>query len=688
MKWFSNIKFVRKIQGGFSLLAVITVLTALIGYFQLKNISHVKDQVFEDYVIPQGEIHNIYTNFQNTQFIMMQLSMPAFAKKFSQNAKEYYELKAATDSTLTLLIKGNLNSNIKNELKDVQSIWEQYKNLVADAILSASATQSYDMAADIATSSGESVGIKLLKRFHSIQNELLVEANKLNEAATNSVTKSIIYQAGGILTGLAIFILCVFFIAPAITKPLDKLKKLVHEFTRGNYDVEIDNKSKDEIGELTEAFKVLRKAQEEKIHAAEQIASGIPCKVPLASDKDALAIAFNKEVDTLKELLEEADLLIKANEEGNLSYRGNAEKFKGEWGKLISGINSILDAISAPINEAAKVLLVMAEGNLAVEVKGNYKGDHQLIKKYINSVNKSLSIALRKVSEGSFATSDAAHQISLNINQMAAGADEQRRQSSEIITAVEQMTKTILDTSENANSASIAAKDAGNVAIEGGKVVEETIKGMYRISEVVKKSATTTKELGKGSDQIGEIIQVINDIADQTNLLALNAAIEAARAGEQGRGFAVVADEVRKLAERTTKATKEIADMIKKIQKDTGEAVTSMEQGTKEVEKGILLADKAGKSLKEIIEGSNKVLDIVSQVAAASEEQSMASKQISVNIESIASVTNQNAEGIRQVESASEDLKRLTENLQSMIAQFKINENVDKEERYTQVEMN
>ncbi|MBW7842621.1 MAG: methyl-accepting chemotaxis protein, partial [Ignavibacterium sp.] len=189
---------------------------------------------------------------------------------------------------------------------------------------------------------------------------------------------------------------------------------------------------------------------------------------------------------------------------------------------------------------------------------------------------------------------------------------------------------------------------------------------------VVRESAETVQQLGKNSDQIGEIVQVIDDIADQTNLLALNAAIEAARAGEQGRGFAVVADEVRKLAERTTKATKEIATMIKQIQKDTNGAVESMQQGTQEVESGKTLAQKAGASLKDIINGAEQVVDIVSQVAAASEEQSSAAEQISKNIESISSVTQQSASGLQQIAHASEDLNRLTLNLQELIAQFKV----------------
>jgi methyl-accepting chemotaxis protein len=198
----------------------------------------------------------------------------------------------------------------------------------------------------------------------------------------------------------------------------------------------------------------------------------------------------------------------------------------------------------------------------------------------------------------------------------------------------------------------------------------ETINGMSRIADVVKQSALTVEALGKSSDQIGEIIQVIDDIADQTNLLALNAAIEAARAGEQGRGFAVVADEVRKLAERTTKATKEIAAMIKQIQKDTANAVASMHTGTEEVDRGRAMADKAGESLREIITGADKVVDVATQVAAASDEQSSAAEEIGKNIVGIANVTAETASGNQQIAQAAEDLNRLTLNLQDIVAQF------------------
>ncbi|MGA9120475.1 MAG: methyl-accepting chemotaxis protein [Bacteroidota bacterium] len=281
---------------------------------------------------------------------------------------------------------------------------------------------------------------------------------------------------------------------------------------------------------------------------------------------------------------------------------------------------------------------------------------------------------LLQVSEVSSAVASASAEISSSTEQLAAGSQEQTSQASEVASAVEEMTSTIGENSKNATTTADTAREAKVAAQKGGQVVKQTIDGMKRIAEVVSQSAVTVQALSKSSDQIGEIIGVIDDIADQTNLLALNAAIEAARAGEQGRGFAVVADEVRKLAERTTKATKEITGMIKRIQHETTGAVASMEGGTTEVQKGITLAENAGHSLNEIVLKSEKVTDMVAQIAAASEEQSSASGEIAKNMEAISSVTNETAQGTQQIARAAEDLNRLTESLQQFVNRFKLSD--------------
>jgi methyl-accepting chemotaxis protein len=382
--------------------------------------------------------------------------------------------------------------------------------------------------------------------------------------------------------------------------------------------------------------------------------------------------SFNRAFAAVNGLVEDAQTLARAGVEGRLTMRAVVRRHQGEFRRVVEGVNNTLDAVIEPVQEGAMVLSEMARGDLTVRVEGDYRGDHQMIKDSINAVAESLEKALREVTEAVSATASASSEISSSTEQMAAGAQEQTSQTGEVASAVEEMTKTILENSRNAGNTAETAKAARETAELGGKVVSETVSGMKRIAEVVNRSAATVQELGKSSEQIGEIIGVIDDIADQTNLLALNAAIEAARAGEQGRGFAVVADEVRKLAERTTKATKEIAEKIKKIQGETAGAVSSMEEGTGEVAKGIALADRAGQSLQEIVGVSQKVTDMVTQIAAASEEQSTASEQISRNVEGISKVTSETAAGMQQIARAAEDLNHLTENLERVVGGFKL----------------
>jgi methyl-accepting chemotaxis protein len=484
-------------------------------------------------------------------------------------------------------------------------------------------------------------------------------------------------RIGGVLIilFLVVFVssLIVFLIKKNILNDLFKFISAIKDFSNGKLNTEINCVRKDEFGEMAFSLQALKQNLTNQANTVSEFANGnFDVEVNILSDDDVLGKSIQQIKNSLNSLSDDTKSLSIAAELGNLSERSDASKHKGIFKKIIRGFNSTFDYLTEPIKEGSEILSKYSHGNLTERVISDYKGEHQQLKNDINNLGDSFSNLIGKITEAVQATASAANQISSSTEEMAAGAQEQSTQATEVAGAVEQMTKTIYETTKNTGQAADASKNAGKVAKEGGHVVEETIHGMNRIAEVVKKSAETVQELGKSSDQIGEIVQVIDDIADQTNLLALNAAIEAARAGEQGRGFAVVADEVRKLAERTTKATKEIATMIKQIQKDTSGAVESMQQGTEEVEAGKALAEKAGSSLREIIHGAEKVVDIVTQVAAASEEQSSAAEQISKNIESISSVTQESASGIQQIAHASEDLNRLTLNLQDLIAQFKV----------------
>ncbi|KAA3634758.1 MAG: HAMP domain-containing protein [Calditrichaeota bacterium] len=341
-------------------------------------------------------------------------------------------------------------------------------------------------------------------------------------------------------------------------------------------------------------------------------------------------------------------------------------KSKDEVGMLAKSFENLI----AYIQELAGISEAIAKNDLTRTVTP--KSENDVLGNSFKLMNTNLRAMIADLTTNTNELVSAATEIASSSEQMSRGAEEQTNQVNQVSTAVEEMAATIVESSKNASEASESSSSASKTATDGGQIVSDTISGMQNIASTVRQSAESITKLSQSADQIGEIIAVIDDIADQTNLLALNAAIEAARAGEQGRGFAVVADEVRKLAERTGKATSEITDMIQGIQSQTEEAVQSMESGIQEVDKGRELTDKAGNSLSEIVTMSELVMNMIQQIATASEEQSTAAEQISQNIESIATVTRETSTGAQQSAAAAEQLNRQAEGLKTMVEQFKI----------------
>ena len=290
----------------------------------------------------------------------------------------------------------------------------------------------------------------------------------------------------------------------------------------------------------------------------------------------------------------------------------------------------------------------------------------------INQMQASLRSILESVVSTTERVASASEEISSNATEQAHGSEMQRDQAHQVATAMQEMSSTVQQVSENSNQAADAARQAADTARNGGKIVEETLEKMRAIADTVTDTARKVQELGKSSNQIGEIISVIDDIADQTNLLALNAAIEAARAGEQGRGFAVVADEVRKLAERTTQATKEITQMIKSIQAETQSPVDAMFAGTRQVESGVATTAQAGASLSEIIEMAERVGEMITHIATAATQQAGATEEVNSSIDQISKITQEAASGAHQSAKACQELSGLALDLQNLVSQFKI----------------
>jgi methyl-accepting chemotaxis protein len=332
--------------------------------------------------------------------------------------------------------------------------------------------------------------------------------------------------------------------------------------------------------------------------------------------------------------------------------------------------------ITKPIRKVSAMVEDIAQGeaDLTTRLNVNTKDEVGELSRWFNTFMDRLHDIIYQVKLNSESVASASAEISSATSQLASGAEEQTSQTSGMAASVQEMTAAIIENSQNANQTVNIAKQASEKAQEGSAAMHATQQGMEEIVVSATRTGDIVNSLSSRADQIGAIIQVIDDIADQTNLLALNAAIEAARAGEQGRGFAVVADEVRKLAERTTKATKEIAETIKAIQGDTKNASESMEEAHKVVNRGKEATVKTQEILGEIVKSVTQAMDMIQQIATASEQQSSTAEEISKSVDSISAVTSQSATGAEQMASATEQLTKQTEALKNIVAQFKLND--------------
>jgi len=329
-------------------------------------------------------------------------------------------------------------------------------------------------------------------------------------------------------------------------------------------------------------------------------------------------------------------------------------------------------SITSPIQKNIEVARTLADGDLSVNIEVDRKDEFGDEMQAFKTMVEKWKTLIREVKSSAASVASASHELSASAEQLARGASAQVERTIQVSTASEEMSQASLDIAKNTNSIADSAKNMVGTAENGSDIVNQSVGEVKEIARTVQKSSDFVKELGEQSEKIGEIVLVINDIADQTNLLALNAAIEAARAGEAGRGFAVVADEVKKLAERTSNSTEEIASMITAMKTGVDKAVGSMEEASESVKTGVELSNKAGEALGDIVSSSSSLQSMVQQIAAAIEEMNSTTDEIAKDIEQVASVTKDSSSAAEQVTQAALELSSLSTSLESSVSGFKI----------------
>jgi methyl-accepting chemotaxis protein len=670
LKTLNNFKIGVKLMGAFLIISLFIVGIVVFSDTNLRKLGNMQDAGAKRSLDMTTAYAVEYDSLELYQIIAdTQLNL-----EFESSKEKWTQAREMTESNLALLAAAvDTPEEIawqKEAEASYQQIVELYETKMLPDLMAAQASTAGTLAMD---GQMDEYVTGMVTPIQNIVASLKTETEQADRdfdivRASTMMTSIII----GVLA-LILSVLLGSIITGSLTKPIGVLVSIANSVSVGNLMRDLDQKvkdalttRKDEIGDIAKSFDQVIYYMQGMGNSANTIAQNdLTVSVVPKSEKDELGNAFVQMVESLRDSV------------GQVALNANS-----------------LSAASEQLSGAAQ------QAGLATT--------------QISTTIQQVAMGTQNQAGAVTQTATSVEEMSRAISGVAKGAQEQTIAVNRAAEITEQINNAIQQVSGNAAAVTRDSALAAEAAQKGSKTVEETLEGMQNIKIKVGLSAEKVKEMGIRSEQIGTIVEVIEDIASQTNLLALNAAIEAARAGEHGKGFAVVADEVRKLAERSSSATKEIGGLISGIQKTVSEAVKAMDEGTKEVEAGVKSANQAGNALSEIMNAAEEVnkqaklageastrmsefsdelvaaVDSVSAVVeentAATEEMAANSTEVTTAIEVIASVSEENSASIEEVSASTEEmsaqveevtasalsLNEMARGLQNVVARFKL----------------
>ena len=642
---FNNIKMGTKLIGSFLIIVAILIAVAMVGYVNIKSIAKRGDAMYKQNTAAIEEMGSINTSLEKMRGDLYRyIEVPA---ERSATAQSINEQVGSINDTMQTYKSRDIGAEEKKIIADFDAAWPEMVRGMRELMSNADAGKNDEIARLLA--SGSYVIEARKKTITAIHD--LNGFNRKNAEAANKANMDASYKASVTVLAAAIFAVALavamgLILTTSITGPLKKAVWMMGEMEKGHITERLGIERKDEIGILAKAMDSFAdRVQNMIVFALNKISDGdIYVELPPIDSKAGIGPAIVLLIETIKNMAKEMDMLTRSALEGKLDVRGNAEAFTGAYRDIIAGVNKTLDAVMGPIGEASMVLEQVSNKDMSIRMNGDYRGDHAKIKESLNLAVDNLDKALQQVAIGAEQVASASVQVSTGGQALSQGASEQASSLEEISSNLQEMSSMTKQNVQN-------ARDAKGVADQARSSADKGVESMSRMSSAINKIKTS-------SDSTAKIVKTIDEIAFQTNLLALNAAVEAARAGDAGKGFAVVAEEVRNLAMRSAEAAKNTANLI--------------EEAVKNSENGVNINAEVLKNFQDIAEKTNKVSQVVAEIAAASEQQDQGIGEVNKAVEQLNQLTQQNAANAEESASAAEEMSSQSEEMRSMVAGFKL----------------